>query len=504
MFSSQIFPIRRAQVRGELFQHALRARKRPPPTIEKEDDVKEWRLEERWIMGFFIMGSGLILFLNLWGRSLENNGYIGYAEVAREMVRSGDWVVPHANGEVFIDKPPLLFWLIAIPSYLYGSVTPLIARLPSFFSAWIGVFILFLWGKRVFGKTWSGLMAGGILLSTYQYFFQARLAKTDILLCLFIILSLYFFYLGYEASEKRRYLFNGFAFFFMGLGVLTKGPLGLFPPLIILAVFLIKNREWKMLVSKEFILGYLILALTVLPWVLLFVHRIGLDQTITLVKENQILTRRAPIYFYFIRIWLQFFPWSLFLPFLALYLWRQGGKIWYSKESFFLVWFIVYFVILTLFKFRVSRYLLPALPPLALMMGGMERKKLVPFLIVFLLAISVWHGRECYWIKRDCSYSPGMVLVTELKPFLKESSLFAYGLEGSTVKEINFYLDPITPIPILRHPDELLKQWGESEKEIFLMPVEAFEKIQSRWSTPIIVCQEFRYKKEKLVLVSIH
>ena len=466
--------------------------------------MKEWGSKEGWIIGCFIIGSGLILFLNLWGRSLENHGYIQYAEIAREMVRSGDWVVPHANGGVFIDKPPLLFWLIAIPSYLYGSVTPLIAHLPSFFAAWVSVLVLFLWGKRVYGKTWPGLVAGGILLSTFQYFFQARLAKTDTLLCLFVLLSMYFFCLGYEASGKRRYLYCGFAFFFMGLGVLTKGPLGMFLPYVIIAVFLIKERRWKMLASKEFILGYLVLILTVLPWVLLFIHRIGLDPAIKLVREHQILDRSAPIYLYFLQIWPQFFPWSLFLPFLALHLWRQRGEIWNSKESFFLVWVIVYFVALTVFKYRASRYLLPVLPPFALMIGGMQRKKLVSFFIVFLLAISAWHVREYYWIKRNSSYSPGMNLVAELNPLVKESSLFAYGLEGSTVKEINFYLDPVNPIPRLRHPDELLEQWRKGEKGMFLMPTEELEKIQSLWGTPMVVHHEFSYKKEKLVLVSVH
>jgi hypothetical protein len=97
-----------------------------------------------------------------------------------------------------------------------------------------------------------------------------------------------------------------------------------------------------------------------------------------------------------------------------------------------------------------------------------------------------------------------MNLVAELNPLVKESSLFVYGLEGSTVKEINFYLDPINPIPRLRHPDELLKQWRKSEKGMFLMPAEELEKIQSLWGTPIVVRQEFRYKKGKLVLVSVH
>jgi hypothetical protein len=91
-----------------------------------------------------------------------------------------------------------------------------------------------------------------------------------------------------------------------------------------------------------------------------------------------------------------------------------------------------------------------------------------------------------------------------LNPFLKESSLFAYGLEGSTVKELNFYLDPVRPIPRLKRPDELLEQWRKSEKGVFLMPAGELEKIQGLWGAPIIVHHEFSYKKTKLVLVSVH
>ena len=89
------------------------------------------KVKERWIIGSFVLISGLILFFNLWTRSLENHDYVRHAEVAREMIRSGEWVVPHLNGEVYIDKPPLVFWLIALPSSIYGGVTPFLARLPS-------------------------------------------------------------------------------------------------------------------------------------------------------------------------------------------------------------------------------------------------------------------------------------------------------------------------------------------------------------------------------------
>lgn len=417
------------------------------------------------------------------------------------MIRSGEWVVPHLNGEVFIDKPPLLFWLIAIPSSIYGAVTPLLARWPSAFSAWMGVIILFFWGKRIYGTTQSGLIAGGVLLSSYQYFFQARLAKTDTLLCFFILLSLYFFTLGYGEVRARRYLFYGLSFFSMGLGVLTKGPFGLFPPFIMISVFLIKEGRWRILISREFILGYIILALTVLPWIFLFISRVGLEQYIALVKGNQILTRRAPIYFYFIEIWGQFFPWSLLLPFLFFYLWKERNRLWHSGESFFLIWFFVLFTLLTLFKYKASRYLLPALPPLALMIGGVWRKRVVYFLISFLFVISIWHVREYYWMKKDLSYSPGMILAGELRPFIKESTLFGYRLDTSTIEEVNFYLDRV--IPLLRKMEDLSEQFRRGEERWILMPKGVYEEARIQGGLSVVFVQEFLYKHGKLVLVSI-
>ena len=453
-----------------------------------------------WVIGPFIIASGLILFFNLWARSLENHDYLRYAEVAREMIRSGEWIVPHYNGGVYIDKPPLLFWLIAIPSSVYGSVTPLIARLPSAVAAWLGAILLFLWGKKVYGRTLSGLISGGILLTSYQYFFQARMAKTDMLLCLFILLSLYFFYLGYREAGRKRFLFHGLSFFFMGLGVLTKGPFGVLMPLFIMAAFLIKEGRCSLFLKKEFLLGYFILAMTVLPWVSLFVQRVGFDQTIALVKGSRVLSRHAPIYFYFVHIWGEFFPWSLLLPFLSFYLWKERERIWHSEESLFILWFVILFVLLTLFKFRATRYLLPALPPVALMLGGFWRKRVSTFLIPFLLFILVWHLVDFGWIRKDLSNSPGRVLAEQLRPLLGESTLFGYRLEAGTMEEVNFYLDRVIPLLKKERDLPLLPEDGGG---LVLMPRKVYDAVRAQSESPLILVREFRYKGGELVLVSL-
>lgn len=449
------------------------------------------------MIGGFILVSGFLLFFNLWGRSLENHGYLRYTEVAREMIRSGDWIVPRYNGEIYIDKPPLLFWLIALSSNLCGSITPLIARLPSFFAAWAGVTVVCLWARRVYGTLPAGLISGGILLSSYQYFFQSRFAKTDILLCGFILFSLYFFYLGYRESRWKRYLYHGLSFGFMGLGNMTKGPFGTIP-LLMIAVFLFKEKEIRKLISKEFLVGYLVLGLISVPWVVLFVDHVGYDQSIKLMRENSILSRQGGFYFYFLEIWGQFFPWSLFLPFMGLYVWRERARIWHSDESLLLIWFILLFGLLSLFKVKASRYLLPALPPLALMMGGMWKQKQRLFLIPFLISLLAYHSVEMYRTREDLSYSPGMVLAGELKPLVRDRVLTGYRLDGSTIEEVNFYLDRV--IPVVKRNEDLSERL-KGQVGLVLMPKEVYAGLGPEGFSKDFV-KEFKYKKTKLVLLA--
>ncbi len=441
-----------------------------------------------------MVACGIVLFFDLWARSLENHGYLRYAEIAREMIRSGEWVVPHFNGAIFIDKPPLLFWLIAIPSSLYGAVTPLLARLPSFFAAWLTVVVVFVWAKKVYGTIHSGLVAGGVLLSSYQFFFQARLAKTDIVLCFFILFSLYLFYLGYYAVHERRMLYHGLSFLSMGLGILTKGPAGALPFLVILA-FLIKERQLRRLVSKEFMLGYGVLAVIILSWSLLFVDRVGFEQAVSLIQANRILTRKARFYFYFVEIWGEFFPWSVLLPFLLIAIWKQRTVRWRSGASFFILWVVVLLLFLTLFKYRASRYLLPILPALALLIGGVWQKKVRILLVFCFLAVTLWHGVEVNWILKDRFYSPGMVLSEKLGPLVERSTLSGYRLDLATIEEVNFYLDRV--IPILENVESPPKEgW-------VLMPQVAYEEIRNRVSDRLRVVQDFDYKRGKVVLISL-
>jgi len=136
------------------------------------------------------------------------------------------------------------------------------------------------------------------------------------------------------------------------------------------------------------------------------------------------------------------------------------------------------------------------------MIGGMWKKRLSLFFIPFIVFIFVWQGVEINWFRKNLSHSPGMVLAAELRPFLNGSTLFGYQLDVSTAEEINFYLDPVLPIPLSKKVEDLSDQLRKKEKGLVLMPKAVYEKVRVQREDSISFIQEFSYKKGKLVLVS--
>ncbi|RPJ04262.1 MAG: phospholipid carrier-dependent glycosyltransferase, partial [Deltaproteobacteria bacterium] len=284
----------------------------PPATLENGPRVWQGSMKKREIgVCLFFAGSFIILFLNLWGRNLENHDYLRYAEVAKEMIQSGDWIVPRFNGEIFLHKPPFLFWLIALPSTIHGSVSPFLARLPSAFFAWLGAITVYLWGRKIWsGRRW-GMVSAGILISSYLYFWQGRIARTDMVFSVLILLSLYFFHESYSVEDPS--LSTLFSFLFMALAGLTKGPVGILFPLLIMFLFLLRRSQLKYFIRKDSIFGYFVAAVIPGVWVVLFLHQMGWEEALMAWQESEILSRQAPFYLYLTRVWVDFAPWSIFL-----------------------------------------------------------------------------------------------------------------------------------------------------------------------------------------------
>jgi len=458
----------------------------------------------RRLFVFFLGGSLLILFFNLWGRTLENHDYVRYAEVAREMIRSGDWIVPRYNGDIFINKPPLLFWLIALPSQIHGSVTPFLARFPSALFAWIGVIVVYLLGKKIWGEEKYGLISAGTLISSYLFFWQSRIARTDVVFSTLILLSLYFFYLGYfdrisssPSLPDSRLSKTLLSFIFMGLAGLTKGPVGILFPLLIISLFLLKEKQLRLLLRKDFLLGYLVIVFILGSWIFPFLTRVGWENALKVWRETKILSRHQPFYLYGLKIWIQFAPWSIFFPFLFMYFWKKERS---RDEEFLILWFIVLFIFLTLFPYRSSKYLLPAYPPLALLMGGFWRKRsLLLFGALFLGAIVVYHGYEYRAILRNNDQTPGLLLSQELKPY-QDYDISGYQIDVDLLGKINFYRD--TVIPRMNKVKDL-KEKVKGKREVFVMTTEKTLQDLTKEGFFVTLLKKIDFGKENLVLVKI-
>jgi 4-amino-4-deoxy-L-arabinose transferase-like glycosyltransferase len=463
----------------------------------------------RWPFIAFLGGSLFILFFNLWGRSLENHDYLRYAEVAKEMIKSGDWIVPRFNGEIYLHKPPLLFWLIALPSKIYGSVTPFLARLPSAFFAWVGGLIVYLWGRKMWGGERYGLVSSGMLISSYLYFWQGRIARTDMVFSVLILLSLYFFYLSYferklqnpsppPFQKGRSQIVFYLSFVFMGMAGLTKGAVGVVFPFLIISLFLLWEHKWKRLFQKEFILGYLIIFLIWSAWIIPFIQQVGWGTALQTWTETKILTRHEPIYLYFYRIWIDFAPWSIFFPLLFTYLWKKNKS---KDEKFLILWFLTLFILLTLFSYRASKYLLPAFPALALLMGGFWRKRsLVPFLIIFLGTVLVWHGYEYSLVRKNHIRTPGLTLHQVLNPY-REKEILGYQMDIDILGKINFYGDRL--VPQIRRVEDLKKRVRQRKDVLILTTDRSLQDLMGE-SFYLNVVKEIDIKGGILILASLN
>lgn len=307
------------------------------------------------------------------------------AEIARNMLESGDWIVPRIAGEPILTKPPIYFWAAAACSLKTG-MNEFTARAPSAAAAVGTVLMTYLLGILLFNRA-SGLCAALVLLTTNIFLFEARYAELESLLTFFITAAVYFFFRGYrDPSRARRW----FALFFamMGLGTMTKGPFAFTFPMIPMLLYLFMYKEQRLLAAGRFRSGLWWFFALVLPWVVLVTLQhpkfigILIWETVFYYTKGE-GGHREPFFYYFAALPGVFFPWILFLPLLLWAAFTERLKF-YRKEILFLVlWVAGNFVFLTCSKSKRDFYLTPIAPAIALLAGaawgpmcGLVREKL--------------------------------------------------------------------------------------------------------------------------------
>jgi 4-amino-4-deoxy-L-arabinose transferase-like glycosyltransferase len=312
-----------------------------------------------------------VLFLaNLWGYDLWAPDEPYFAEGAREMIVDGQWAVPHVNGVVTTDKPPLFFWLIAFFSLPFGKVYSLTARLPSVLAAMGTLWLVLRLGRRT-SDARTAVLAVFVLSTSFMFWEKARWTQIDSTLCFLIwaALSCFESYRAGDLDGRRA----GVVFWSAAaLAVLAKGPVGLLLPLGIVFFTLVFDRDlgsWKRFAPA---LGPLVFAAIVAAWmVLATVGGHGEYSVWGALKEHFLerglhgMHHAYPWYYYLVVLPPQLLPWTGLVPG-AIYLAavrRDDADRFLLAASLFVV---VFFSISTE---KRELYALPAYPAFALMIA---------------------------------------------------------------------------------------------------------------------------------------
>jgi 4-amino-4-deoxy-L-arabinose transferase-like glycosyltransferase len=327
----------------------------------------------RWVVVPLLVAAAL--FLPAIGhRTIFLSDEARYALLARNMVEHGQWLVPHIDDEVHMEKPPLFMWAIALLSLLTGEVNELTATLPAALSGIGGVAATFLLGRRLFGGL-GGLLGALIVATTPGYFWLATAVLADITVAFFIVCSVGFFWVAIEMPGRERWAMIA-CYVCLGLGLSAKGPAGL-TPLLAFAAFVIWDGGWRGLRRLRPLTGLAVIALVASPWAVAFALQRDTSYVQTVLVDDYLgphATRWAGVgelFFAAGPLGLKFLPWSLFLPAAVWHGWRKTDAAARRRFMLLLCWALTYIVVMTVMSHKRERYLLPAYPALALMVGSL-------------------------------------------------------------------------------------------------------------------------------------
>ncbi|MEW6659534.1 MAG: glycosyltransferase family 39 protein [Thermodesulfobacteriota bacterium] len=309
---------------------------------------------------------GLILFfwrLGVPGLMDPDEGR--YAEIAREMLLLKDWLIPHLNLLPYLEKPPLVYWLTALSFQVLGF-SESAARLPSALCALGGIFLAYGLGQAFWGPA-AGLLSALVLATCGGYVAMGRLLTLDMALSLFLNLGVG---LGYLAFSRERLRLWPWAYLALALGVLTKGPV-----VLVLAAIIWTGAAWSQ--GRPLIRSWLrpwslaLLFAVSLPWFIGVMVRYPDFWRFFILEQHlgRYLTasihHHQPFWYYLPILLVFMLPWSWLLP------WALGReKPWADPDRLFLlIWAATVFLFFTLSRGKLAPYILPALLPLALLVG---------------------------------------------------------------------------------------------------------------------------------------
>ncbi|TDB67028.1 ArnT family glycosyltransferase [Arundinibacter roseus] len=381
-------------------------------------------MQKTTILSF--VGLLAVYLIGAWAIPVMDIDAAQYASIGREMAQNNNFLqVQHRGIDYYLDKPPLLFWLSALMFKLLGF-SHFVYRILPILSTLLGIYAVYRFSKLYYSHHTS-LAAALIMGSCQAFFLMNHDVRTDTLLTNAVMLAIW------QLAEFRkiggwRFLVGGF--FWIGIAMLAKGPIGLIVPGAALFIDIVLKRDWKNIFRWEWLLGILVTGLVLLPYCVGLYQQYGSEG----------------IYFFF---WKQSFG-----RITGENSWDNNAPLWFQAQNFlwsFLPWVLVFIAALfSSFKLLIKQKFLLSNSQEAMSLGGF----LLPF-----LALSTSHYQLPHYTfvvfplaaVLTARFLNELVAQPETKSFLwtKYALMFTATVMGLIVLLLSVWAFPLTQFLIL-------------------------------------------------------
>lgn len=321
--------------------------------------------------GLLVVALFLLLYIiPLGARPLTMPDETRYAEIAREMIASGDWVVIRLDGLLHFEKPVMGYWLKAVSILLFGE-NNFAVRLPSALSTGITALMIFFIMIKFGGDFFAGFFAAGAFLVSPISFGIGTYNNLDSIITLFVTGSMVSFFLSFaETDFAKRRMYLVLCGVFLGMGFLTKGLVALVVPLVSIVPFLIWERRLGEFIRLSW-LPFAVALAVVLPWSVMihlkendfwsfFIWAAHFERFVSAEAPHS-----NPFYYYLPVLLISGLPLSFLLP--ASIFGLKEKRLGDPFVRFALCWLIFPFIFFSASHGKIITYLLPFYPPFVIL-----------------------------------------------------------------------------------------------------------------------------------------
>jgi 4-amino-4-deoxy-L-arabinose transferase-like glycosyltransferase len=321
----------------------------------------------------------VIIYALLWFGTLNYRHLIPsdegrYAEIAREMLVTGDWITPRYNGYKYFEKPPLQAWATTATFQAFG-IGDWQARLWTGLTGFLTILLVGFTGARIYNAR-AGWLAAVVLASSPMWVISGHLNSLDMGLSSFLVAALCSLLLAQTSHNKnncRNWMWACWTF--MALATLSKGVIGAAIPAMVFIAYSITAWDWKIWTRLRLFSGSILFLVITAPWFVLVAQRNPEFLEFFFIHEHlqrftqDAHSRTGPIYYFVPLLLIGMLPWFMQVPGAIAQAWSERRRE-FSAGWLLVCWFAVIFAFFSVSHSKLPGYIIPVFPAVALIIGN--------------------------------------------------------------------------------------------------------------------------------------